>query len=486
MSKGKTIIFTSILAITMLIVRNSFALEELPRSGIVMFGRPTAAGTVETNVEATALNVTNVNVTQKPIPKGNLFDDCIFYEYAIYFLPKPKKEPESVLKKLLKHNYKDFRLLSKPDVKSMSVTIREVQSVKKDYAPPDMRALRYFGRGLTKEVAEKLQKTESVFILDFGYPSKYRTKGIIQSSKLMKDITVITGGIIWDDQTRQCFSLEQWVTHRINGFSDDIPDISKHITIHVYKDGEYIRAITLGMQKFGLPDIEVSDFSWSDYKGTGNLINLFGQQLFEVGKVKTEGKFELDISKINHKKVRQSLLDGLYENSKKKATIKIIEGVKDKGDPENRIIEIVFDNYPGKNKQEKIYNMLSELLGWGDSISYIKHNEEILKASERARKKLPEIKKKIKAGLEPGEYYMVKAPFNTPDGGNEWMWVEIISWNGSKIKGLLKNQPSNIPRLKVGAEVIVNQEDVFDYIHQLPDGSSEGNETGRLIEKYSK
>ncbi len=87
-------------------------------------------------------------------------------------------------------------------------------------------------------------------------------------------------------------------------------------------------------------------------------------------------------------------------------------------------------------------------------------------------------------GLNPGEFIQVKAPFLTPDGSREWMWVEILSWQGTRIKGLLKNEPYNIPSLKGGSEVVVNQEDVFDYIRKLPDGSSSGNETGALIEKY--
>ena len=71
-------------------------------------------------------NPFGTNAAQEPIPKGNLFNECIFYEYAIYFLPKPKKNPEVVLKKLLKEDYNDFRLFDKPDCQSISVTIREV------------------------------------------------------------------------------------------------------------------------------------------------------------------------------------------------------------------------------------------------------------------------------------------------------------------------------------------------------------------------
>ena len=129
---------------------------------------------------------------------------------------------------------------------------------------------------------------------------------------------------------------------------------------------------------------------------------------------------------------------------------------------------------------------MSRLFGWEDSISYVKHNQLILEASEEARKKLPGLRKDFNAGLAPGEFIQVKAPFKTPDDGTEWMWVEVMNWDGNTITGLLKNEPYNIPDLKGGSEVVVNQDEVFDYIRTYPDGTSEGNETSTLILKYQK
>jgi uncharacterized protein YegJ (DUF2314 family) len=131
--------------------------------------------------------------------------------------------------------------------------------------------------------------------------------------------------------------------------------------------------------------------------------------------------------------------------------------------------------------------MLSKLWGWKDELTHVKHNKEILEASERARKKIPSIRNQILKGLAPGEYVLFKAPFTTPDGSKEWMWVEVLAWDSpDEITGILKNQPYNIPELKAGMEVKIKTSDVFDYIHRLPTGETEGNETGKLIQKYSE
>ncbi len=127
--------------------------------------------------------------------------------------------------------------------------------------------------------------------------------------------------------------------------------------------------------------------------------------------------------------------------------------------------------------------MLTSFFGWEDAVSKVDHNEELLAASRKAKARLPSLYNAFTEGLQPGEFIQVKAPFAVPDGGSEWMWVEITAWKGDAIKGLLKNEPFNIPSLHAGQIVDVRQEDIFDYIRRYPDGEQEGNETGTIIEK---
>jgi uncharacterized protein YegJ (DUF2314 family) len=116
----------------------------------------------------------------------------------------------------------------------------------------------------------------------------------------------------------------------------------------------------------------------------------------------------------------------------------------------------------------------------------VKHDDAIRAASRRAVEQLPALRQKFSGGLAPGEHVMVKGPFKKPDGGQEWMWIEVTSWQGSRIRGLLRNEPTGIPGLHAGETVEVAESDVFDYIHTLPDGTQVGNETGKLIEKAGR
>ena len=51
---------------------------------------------------------------------------------------------------------------------------------------------------------------------------------------------------------------------------------------------------------------------------------------------------------------------------------------------------------------------------------------------------------------------------------------------------LLANDPEDVPGLKSGSPVKVNEDELFDYIRHLADGGTEGNETGALMTKKQR
>ena len=68
-------------------------------------------------------------------------------------------------------------------------------------------------------------------------------------------------------------------------------------------------------------------------------------------------------------------------------------------------------------------------VGAEETVAYVKHNGELSEASARATRHLPELKKAFRVGLPPGEFIELKAPFEVPEGGNEYMWVEVTEWD---------------------------------------------------------
>ena len=238
------------------------------------------------------------------------------------------------------------------------------------------------------------------------------------------------------------------------------------------------------MAKFGLPDIVSNDFVWSLNRPMGNLINLVGQSMVEGSKPNKDGFLNIEINNLSNTNFKKVLVESIIGNATSDNSILIGDGKWEDGDPDNYIIELLFSNAKGDNLSEKRASFLSSLFGSEDEILFVDHNEMIEAASMKAKKRLNSLKAEFNKGLNPGDFIQLKAPFKTPDGSREWMWVEVTLWKEEIIQGLLKNEPFNIPSLRGGSEVLIYQEDVFDYIINYNNGTSEGNETGKLISKY--
>ena len=408
----------------------------------------------------------------------------IYFRHIIYFFPQSDKIDVKALPAVPKGFSKVEELPEESD--STAISFQFLEDFKEYYPVPDLNYLSYSGRGLSREQAESIQGSDYALMIDAVYPTNTSPLPVKQVSELVFDIASEHNGLIYDSETRELFTPEAWRYRRVDGWQSELPIMDKHTTIHAYQTDNGIRAITLGMRKFGLPDIVINSFVWSQNDSVGSLINLVSQVLAEGGRPTENDEMRLQIDELADTEFKQNLIASLYPNASKDVSIKVADGVWEEGDPYNTLLEILFDDGEGDSRSAKQENLIHSLFGWKDEIAYIDHNEEILAASERAKQKLPSLKKAFNKGLAPGEYIQLKAPFARDDEGNEWMWVEVMEWQEGTIKGLLLNEPYFIESLKAGSEVTIQQNEVFDYIRNYPDGTSEGNETGALIYKYQQ
>jgi len=410
--------------------------------------------------------------------------NMIVYKAIIYFYPDTVPPTQTTLSKKLP-NFTHIETAPKKVDKPYS-SIELMDNFADFYPAPDLEYLRYAGRGLSKTQAENIQSAKHILVLDVIYPQSKSLKNYKTVNEFLHETATKHSGLIWDSETRELFTPTVWKEKRLSSYKGKFPDIVNHITIHAYNNemGDGIRAITLGMAKFGLPDVVINNFSWSLSEPMGNLINLVSQSLLE-GMTPDESKtLTLNINKLKNKTHKERLRESLKDNAVTELKLNYGQATVEEGDPDNFLLEILFDLAEGNNLSEKQDKTVSSLFGWEDTIASVRHDDTILAASQRAKNKLNSLRKDFQSGLEPGEFILLKAPFETDTGGNEWMWVEVLSWNGKTIKGLLKNEPYHVPGLRAGSEVTINQEDVFDYIRNFSNGTSEGNETGTLMQKY--
>ncbi len=418
---------------------------------------------------------------QKKVPDGKLNDEQILFEYGIYYTPDSHMTKSDVIE-LVQKKYSDFEITDSvpnpENVKGSQIVIKEILNVKEDFAAPDIDFLRHCSRGLSDEQKEILQTSNFVILLDFLCTEDRLLSSMINANKLITELIVNENDIIWDSETRECFTKDFWNENRL--INDNSINVSKHITIHLYPKNDYCRAITLGMLKFGLPDICIENLSCHSNQSVLSLINLTAQTLLDKKTIDKKGKLLIDIEGLSNQELKTDLLNSLEEKAEKKAEINLKQGIWEEGDPQNRIIEIGF---PKNNPQIKQDELIAKVFGSKDEVTYLSHDDELLAASEKAKEKIPELYDKFSKGLPVGTHLLIKFPFENVAGEREWMWVEVVKWNDKEIKGLLQNDPQIVKSLKAGQEVTKNMDDMFDYILYFPDGTQEGNETGKIISR---
>lgn len=426
------------------------------------------------------------------IPLNSPMTDSMHFQYAVYLSPKAparKVDALAAVREVLKR-FPDVKLVDEISAQPQGMVIHAYleKYVKEKYPAPSVKSLRYSGRGLTPNESRELQQCTHALLLDFGHPKKYVWRGLRTANSIVDELVRQTGGFAWDDETREVFSAEAWHERRIASWRGEIPDVSDETVIHSYDNGRSVRAITLGMSKMGLPDVTINSPGWSDEGQMGSLINIFSQSLAEGKPIRETGEVKLDLTEIKNFHVLEQHLKSLEGNGMGVACLSLKPGQWEEGDPKNRLIQLGFDTYPGADDNAKQESMISSFFGSEDSISKVTHDhdEELQSASAKAKAKLPELQKAFAAGLEPGEFIDVKAPFKTQGGGNEWMWVEVTKWKGNEIEGVLENDPEDVPGLRAGQKVKVRQQDIFDYLRHFADKRTEGNTTGDIIRKMTK
>ena len=423
--------------------------------------------------------VSEPSAPAQPVPAGSPLADQATIRFAIYHLPRPTVAARAELERLVKSAFRPPIELAVDGAPKAPTHMLIGEPPIGELRPPDADSLRYFGRGLSPEQVTAVQASEHVIIVEL-VAERARMHPIHRTAmEVVLALARRTGGLIWDGDTRELYTPEAW-KERMKRWTKPVPYAPDLFTIHSYRSGDLVRLCTLGLGKLGLPDLVVNQVPPSSNQSMATLVNLAVQTMVQGGEVKEGGLLDVDTSAVH-------VTDDIEGSPPGRATLALVVAKHEEGDPSGRLWEIAFPGGPASEVQVRQEAVIDAVFGSADRLSEVEHDEEILAASRRAH---AELEKKIKKRFVAGELHLdrllVKAPFKTDTGGNEWMWVDVLTWKGTTIEGLLQNDPFEVRGLKAGARVTVAEDSVFDYMIQREDGTTEGNTTGAIMQRREK
>jgi uncharacterized protein YegJ (DUF2314 family) len=418
---------------------------------------------------------------------GPARDERATLTMGLYFTPAPKVDPKTALATTCAARAKAFERVDSAAalVAAKGLAMKPDRHPAGD-EPPSVEALRFVGVGLSPAQIEAVQKSEPAVAIIFVAPAAERWHALRAAYELVDCLAEATDGLVFDASTYQLFARDAFRAHRLEGWKDGTSAPRPHINAHYYaEETGYLRGITLGMDRFALPDLVVNGFTRSDGPSATILVDLVAATLEHEGAL-VDGRF-VDVDLDAPWLAGLVPADGLGAGATRKARFRIGVAAREDGDSDNRLWEIRFDGFPGAALQERQNAAFTQLFGAAaDKVMAANHDDGALAAaSAHARAQLPAVKNRFQAGLETGERLLVKAPFEVggEEGGHEYMWIEIVSWKAGTLAGTLANEPDHIPKLHQGASVQVAEKDVYDWTLVHADGSTEGDETTRVLEQ---
>jgi uncharacterized protein YegJ (DUF2314 family) len=431
-------------------------------------------------------------VTEKqrsfPVLEGSLRIDARPIELAVYTKDPIAPPVAADAASRAKRRFADLTVRTTPEPSENGPSVLVFAPPIADLAPPNERQLTYFGRGLDDSQIPIAATSKGVLMMAWVLDDDPKLARLRNADALAHELATKQAGFVWDEITRELYTPQRWKEKRIDGWQGDLPDVQNHIVIHYYEtDGGRHRAITLGMVKFGLPDLVFDDAPLREEREAGTLIDVVAQALVEGASVE-HGELAVDLDALKHPAARARVgkAKAKGQDAKRKVRVQLVPVEREEGDPENRLVALRFPTYPGATDAERQAAALDSIFGSVPDSTVMESSDdpELAAVKKKVQARLPALATAFAKGLPLGQRISVKAPFDTKDGKREWMWVSVSEWKGNVIGGSLDNAPEIVMTLRLGSKVQVKQADVADYV--LFDGKGELKEGGGSIEVLKK
>jgi uncharacterized protein YegJ (DUF2314 family) len=271
---------------------------------------------------------------------------------------------------------------------------------------------------------------------------------------------------VYDETEHRIEDAATFASHAITEALGESVWRDDRIAVQLYEqpDGT-ARLLTLGMRRFGAPDLEIEGAPMNAGRPLGALLDLVAAKLVDgvnTAPLALEGHATPDVD--------------------------LVSAPHHEGDPEGLVLRVV----PVGGDYDAL---VARVLGKVDSVTQSDDSPALAAIATRARAALPGAIDRWSRARDAGATLLVKLPFGVtaPDGtvhdggALEWMWVNVthVDADAGAVSGTLANTPVYVAQLRDGSRVTGRQGDVADYVLDVGGngrGAKEGGESIRALQ----
>lgn len=286
-------------------------------------------------------------------------------------------------------------------------------------------------------------------------------------------------GFVYDEVERRIEDHHDFARRMVTAKLGEAALGRQHVVIQLYREDEgTARLRTLGMERFGSPDLSIRGASMGIAPKLAEVMNAIAQQIAHGADDAPLTVTLADVAKAAGKKPSDL---GSDPGSAKPLTLDIVEAPDVEGDPDD-MLELVPRGGSNREAWDAAY---TTIFGPPSSIEVAEDDKELAAIATKARRDLPTAIKRFQAG--EGELF-VKGPFAIPedqrvDGGSatELLWVAVVSCTATACTGTLSNEPTYATNLAAGKTTSVKLSEATDWMLQLKDGGAAGGESIKAL-----
>ncbi len=333
-----------------------------------------------------------------------------------------------------------------------------------EWGLPAESALGLIAKGLTPKECAGLARLPTVVVVRVTGAATPEHLVARTAFALTAAIAEKLRGFVYDETVRRIETADEFQRHAITSALGDAAFKDDRILIQSYvQDDGTTRLISLGMRRFGAPDLEVRGAQPGAGRALAAVMNAVAERLAAAA----------DAAPL------VVALDDPRAKGKS-AAVDLVVPPMQQGDPDNTVVRIV----PAGGATVAGYDALVATF-FGDAEKLVERADdaELAAATQRARRAFPAMAARWKQQPAPRPRLLVKLPFPMAgDAGVEWMWVDVTSVQNTTITGTLANSPAYATDLHAGSVVKGSTRDLYDAMLVLADGGTEGGETSKLLE----
>jgi uncharacterized protein YegJ (DUF2314 family) len=248
---------------------------------------------------------------------------------------------------------------------------------------------------------------------------------------------------------------------------------------------------TIGMARFGLPDLQVIGIPPIDIQALGRTLIGLCQVLITMIR-SADGGYENPAAPVPA--ILETAVTEFYLQMSgarmadtpavsKDAVARVrLEYQPQPGNPERSFFTLRPPAGYSGDYGAWLHSLVNTFFAPEDTMHNVVHGSGMEQAHRRAIAELPSMKQRYLSGALGPWRFGVKHGFTVGDprdGNHEYMWVFVREWVGNRIAGELVNSPRMRKDLRMGQRIELTEADVFDWIVVGPNGPQEGAYTDR-------